>query len=729
MNLLNVFLPKRKDMQDVVERIKKYKQLFSITSEELSKRSGIPLGTLNKILSSSTKSIKTETLAAIAKGLDVSVSDLVGREKKQEIYSRSIVDPIFSYCRVAAVTPDLKVGDVEKNAQSVLDALETYSVKRVKVLVFPELTLSGYTAGDLFYMDALLKSCEKYLVKIVDYSMNYDTLLFVGVPLARNGKLYNCAAAICHGKLLGVIPKSFLPSYNEFYEKRQFASPADENGVITINGKEYPFGTKLIFRNRNYPAMKVAAEICEDLWAVNSPSERHAVNGANIIVNLSASDELIGKAEYRRSLCSMQSAKCVCAYAYADAGSGESSSDMVFSAHNLITENGKILAESELFGDGVAVADVDLGFIEHERLKLFNYERLKDDGYAVIDFAVAVNADRVERDYDRTPFVPGDAAELSRRAELILDIQAEGLARRVKHTSAKTLVVGVSGGLDSTLALLVAARAMDKLGRKRKDIIAVSMPCFGTTERTKGNAELLAEQTDVAFREINITESVRSHFKDIGQNENVTDVTYENSQARERTQVLMDIANKTGGLVVGTGDLSELALGWATYNGDHMSMYGVNASVPKTLVRYVIAHVAETSKGKTKKVLEDILATPVSPELIPAENGEIKQKTEDIVGPYVLHDFFLYHFVRSGFSPAKIFKIAEKTFEEEYDSATIYKWLEVFVKRFFAQQFKRSCLPDGVKVGSVALSPRGDWRMPSDCSADVFLKDLRRVKP
>ena len=714
-------------MQDVVERIKKYKQLFSITSEELSKRSGIPLGTLNKILSSSTKSIKTETLAAIAKGLDVSVSDLVGREKKQEIYSRSTVDPIFSYCRVAAVTPELKVGDVEKNAQSVLDALETYSVKRVKVLVFPELTLSGYTAGDLFYMDALLKSCEKYLVKIVDYSMNYDTLLFVGVPLARNGKLYNCAAAICHGKLLGVIPKSFLPSYNEFYEKRQFASPADENGVITINDKEYPFGTKLIFRN--YPAMKVAAEICEDLWAVNSPSERHAVNGANIIVNLSASDELIGKAEYRRSLCAMQSAKCVCAYAYADAGSGESSSDMVFSAHNLITENGKILSESELFGNGVAVADVDLGFIEHERLKLFNYERLKDDGYAVIDFAVAVNADRVERDYDRTPFVPGDAAELSKRAELILDIQAEGLARRVKHTSAKTLVVGVSGGLDSTLALLVAARAMDKLGRKRKDIIAVSMPCFGTTERTKGNAELLAEQTDVTFREINITESVRSHFKDIGQNENVTDVTYENSQARERTQVLMDIANKTGGLVVGTGDLSELALGWATYNGDHMSMYGVNASVPKTLVRYVIAHVAETSKGKTKKVLEDILATPVSPELIPAENGEIKQKTEDIVGPYVLHDFFLYHFVRSGFSPAKIFGIAEKTFEEEYDSATIYKWLEVFVKRFFAQQFKRSCLPDGVKVGSVALSPRGDWRMPSDCSADVFLKDLRRVKP
>ena len=717
-------------MQDVVERIKKYKQLFSITSEELSKRSGIPLGTLNKILSSSTKSIKTETLSAIAKGLDVSVSDLVGREKKQEVYSRTSVDPIFSYCKVAAVTPELKVGDVEKNAQSVLDALESYSMKRVKVLVFPELTLSGYTASDLFYMDALLRACEKYLIKIVDFSVGYDTLMFVGTPLRHNGKIYNCAAAICHGKLLGVVPKSFLPSYNEFYEKRQFASPADENGVITINGKEYPFGTKLVFRNKNFPEMKVAAEICEDLWAVSSPSERHAVNGANIIVNLSASDELVGKAEYRRSLCLMQSAKCVCAYVYSDAGSGESSTDMVFSAHNLITENGKMLAESEVFGDGIAVADVDIGYLEHERSKLFDYERLKSDGYQYIDFAVSINTDKAERSYEKTPFVPEDKAELAKRADLILDIQAEGLLRRVKHTSAKTLVIGVSGGLDSTLALLVAARAMDKLGRKRKDVIAVSMPCFGTTERTKTNAEILAAQTGVTYKEVDITNSVKSHFADIGQSEKVTDVTYENSQARERTQVLMDIANKTGGLVVGTGDLSELALGWATYNGDHMSMYGVNSSVPKTLVRYVIARVAEGSRGKTKKVLEDILATPVSPELIPAdENGEIKQKTEDIVGPYVLHDFFLYHFVRSGFAPAKIFKIAEKTFEEEFDSATVYKWLEVFVKRFFSQQFKRSCLPDGVKVGSVALSPRGDWRMPSDCSADVFLKDLRRVKP
>lgn len=729
MNILNKFTRKRKEMQDVVERIKKYKQLFSITSEELSKRSGIPLGTLNKILSSSTKSIKTETLAAIAKGLDVSVNDLVGREKKQEVYSRASVDPIFSYCRVAAVTPDLKVGDVEKNAQSVLDALENFSVKRVKVLVFPELTLSGYTAGDLFYMDALLHACEKYLAKIADFSINYDTLAFVGAPLKKDGKLYNCAVAICKGKILGVVPKTFLPNYNEFYEKRQFASYGDENGLITINGKDYPFGRKLVFRNKNYPEMKVAAEICEDLWTIKNPSVEHAVAGANIIVNLSASDELIGKAEYRRNLCSMQSAKCVCAYVYSDAGSGESSTDMVFSAHNIITENGKVLSESEIFGDGIAVADVDIGFLEHERTKLFNYDIKCEEGYQYIDFVSNINTDRVERDYEKTPFVPADKGELEKRINLITDIQAEGLLRRVKHTQAKSLVVGVSGGLDSTLALLIAARAMDKLNRKRKDILAISMPCFGTTERTKSNAEILSEQLGVTFREIDITDSVRSHFKDIGQNEKVTDVTYENSQARERTQVLMDIANKTGGLVVGTGDLSELALGWATYNGDHMSMYGVNASVPKTLVRYIVGHIAENSKGKTKKVLEDILATPVSPELIPAENGEIKQKTEDIVGPYVLHDFFLYHFVRSGFSPAKIFKIAERTFKEEFDSATIYKWLEIFVRRFFAQQFKRSCLPDGVKVGSVALSPRGDWRMPSDASADVFLKDLRRVKP
>ena len=715
-------------MDDVVQRIKKYKQMFSITSEELSKKSKIPLGTLNKILSSSTKSIKTETLAAIASGLGVTVSDLVGKEKRGETYTATVSEPILSYCRVAAVTPEIKVGDVEKNTKAIIDAIEEYSIKRVKVLVFPELCLSGYTASDLFYMDTLLKECEKSLVKIADNTINCDTLVFVGSPLRKNGKLYNCAVAICKGKILGVVPKTFIPSYNEFYEKRQFNVPEEENSTIFIQSKEYPFGNKLIFRNKYYPEMKVAAEICEDLWTVKSPSCDYAVAGANVIVNLSASDEIIGKAEYRRKLVSMQSAKCVAAYVYSDAGTGESSTDMVFSGHNLIAENGKLLSESEIFGDGVAIADVDLSFLEYERSKLFNYSFADRDEYKFIEFTASLNFDRTDRKYEKTPFVPNDDNELKNRINLILNIQSEGLARRVKHTNCKTLVIGLSGGLDSTLALLVACRAMDKLSRKRKDIIAISMPCFGTTDRTKNNAKVLAEQLGTTYKEINITESVKSHFKDIGQNEKNTDVTYENSQARERTQVLMDIANKSGGLVVGTGDLSELALGWATYNGDHMSMYGVNASVPKTLVRYIVKHVAEENKAKTKKVLLDILDTPVSPELIPAENGEIKQKTEDIVGPYVLHDFFLYHFVRLGFAPSKIFKIAESTFEGEYDSKTIYKWLETFIKRFFAQQFKRSCLPDGVKVGSVALSPRGDWRMPSDASAEIWLKDLRGVK-
>ena len=715
-------------MDDVVQRIKKYKQMFSITCEELSKKSKIPLGTLNKILSSSTKSIKTETLAAIASGLGVTVSDLVGKEKRGETYTATVSEPILSYCKVAAVTPEIKVGDVEKNTKAIIDAIEEYSIKRVKVLVFPELCLSGYTASDLFYMDTLLKACEKSLVKIADNTVNCDTLVFVGSPLKRNGKLYNCAVAICKGKILGVVPKKFIPSYNEFYEKRQFSVPEEENSTIFIQSKEYPFGNKLIFRNKYYPEMKVAAEICEDLWTVKSPSCDYAVAGANVIVNLSASDEIIGKAEYRRKLVSMQSAKCVAAYVYSDAGTSESSTAMVFSGHNIIAENGKLLSESEIFGDGVAVADVDLSVLEYERSKLFNYSFGNTDEYKFIEFTASLNFDRTDRKYEKTPFVPVDDNELKNRINLILNIQSEGLARRVKHTNCKTLVIGLSGGLDSTLALLVACRAMDKLSRKRKDIIAISMPCFGTTDRTKNNAKTLAEQLGTTYKEINITESVKSHFKDIGQNEKNTDVTYENSQARERTQVLMDIANKSGGLVVGTGDLSELALGWATYNGDHMSMYGVNASVPKTLVRYIVKHVAEESKVKTKKVLLDILDTPVSPELIPAENGEIKQKTEDIVGPYVLHDFFLYHFVRSGFAPSKIFKIAEATFEGEYDSKTIYKWLETFIKRFFAQQFKRSCLPDGVKVGSVALSPRGDWRMPSDSSAEIWLKDLRRVK-
>ncbi len=715
-------------MQDVIRRIKKYKQLFSITSDELSKRSGIPLGTLNKILSASTKSIKTETLSAIAKGLDVSVSDLVGKEKRDTAKSYSAPEPILSYCRVAAITNDLVVGDVEKNVENIIEKIEACSSKRAKVIVFPELSLSGYTVGDLLYSDVLLNACEKGLMKIAESTAGNDALVFVGVPLKNSGKIYNCAAVAHRGKILGVVPKTFLPSYNEFYEKRYFSSSVDAPDTIRLGGQEYPFGADLIFRNKYYPKMKVAAEICEDLWAAKSPSQDYAVAGANVIVNLSASDEIVGKAEYRRQLVSTQSAKCACAYVYCDAGVGESTTDMVFAGHNFITENGKILAESEAFGVGEAIADVDVDFLESERSKSFNFP-FESKEFRIIEFACLLNGDKVERAYDKKPFEPSDEKDLKKRTNLILEIQSEGLARRMVRSRSKALVVGLSGGLDSTLALLVAVKAIDKLGAKRKDVVAISMPCFGTTDRTKSNARILAEQTGVTYKEIDITDSTRSHFKDIGQDENETNASFENAQARERTQVLMDTANKIGGLVVGTGDLSELALGWATYNGDHMSMYGVNASLPKTLVRSVVASVASASRGKMKKTLLDILATPVSPELIPPKDGEISQKTEDIVGPYELHDFFLYHFIRSGFSPSKIFKIAEKTFADDYDSKTVYKWLETFVKRFFAQQFKRSCLPDGAKVGSVALSPRGDWRMPSDCSPDLWLADLRKVKP
>ena len=465
------------------------------------------------------------------------------------------------------------------------------------------------------------------------------------------------------------------------------------------------------------------------MWAVNSPSNAHAVNGATLILNLSASDELIGKAEYRRSLVSMQSAKTVSAYVYCDAGDGESSTDMVFAGHNVIAENGKILKESRLFQNELIYADVDIGYISYERQRLFNYITPEIGKYQTIKFKGGFVGENFNRKYGRTPFVPQEKTELKNRIDLILGIQSQGLKTRVEKINCKTLVVGLSGGLDSTLAILVAVRAIDALKRSRKDIIAVTMPCFGTTSRTKNNSVLLAESLGVTLKEINITDSVRSHFKDIGQDESVTDVTYENSQARERTQVLMDVANKTGGIVIGTGDLSELALGWATYNGDHMSMYGVNASVPKTLVRFIVGSVADEVGGETGKVLKDILATPVSPELIPAVDGEISQKTEDIVGPYELHDFYLYYFLRAGFAPSKIFEVAKRTFNGVYDEKTIYKWLEIFIKRFFAQQFKRSCLPDGVKVGSVSLSPRGDWRMPSDASVALWLKDLSSVRP
>ena len=629
----------------------------------------------------------------------------------------------YGYIKAGACTPEIKVADVAFNVDSIKKCMDKARFERVELLVFPELCITGYTCGDLFYQETLLGSALAGLKAIVDYSAGKSVFMFVGLPFKKDNLIYNVAAAVSGGKVLGLIPKTYLPNYNEFYEKRYFAPCPEENETISLFGYPVPFGRKIIFRERSQKNFTVAAEICEDLWAVAPPSTAHALAGANIIVNLSCSDETVGKAEYRRSLVKSHSARLVSAYVYADAGSGESTTDNVYAGHNLIAENGSVLAESKLFENGMTVGEIDLDYLSFDRAKLYNQQFATDGGYAFIEFASRNETTEPTRTFDKTPFVPADKNALEDRAKLILDMQAEGLKKRIAHTGAKTVVVGLSGGLDSTLAALVAVNAMKKLKRSPKDVIAVSMPCFGTTERTLKNASKLASSLGATFKKVKIEKAVARHLKDI-KHEGALDVTYENAQARERTQVLMDIANMTGGIVVGTGDLSELALGWATYNGDHMSMYGVNASGPKTLVRHVVSYSAYHSRGRLKSVLEDVLDTPVSPELLPPENGVISQKTEDIVGPYELHDFFLYHFIRRGSSPRAILAAAVRSFAGVYDGATVLKWLKVFFKRFFAQQFKRSCLPDGVKVGTVALSPRGDWRMPSDAEAKLWSEEL-----
>lgn len=702
----------------ISEKIKKLKEGANMTAAELSQKSGVPLGTLNRILASKSSSVKTDTLRAIAAALGVGVDFFV--EEKNE--SRTTKD--YGYFRVCATTPRVYIGDVKKNAETVKKQLALAAKRNTGALVFPELFLCGYSISDLFYQTVILEEVEKSLIDIIDFSRNYETLFAVGFPLFESGKLYNCAAVVQRGKLLGIVPKSHIPNYNEFYERRHFSPAPGDVREIEFCGEIVPFGKDILFENKLSKDVKIAVEICEDLWAVESPSTSHALAGATVILNLSASDEVVGKAEYRRSLVSMQSAKCVCAYVYANAGDGESSTDVVYSGHDLIVENGKILAESRLFENQAIYADVDVSYINGERKRLFGHMQTVT-GYTCVPFSVEPLGEDFERDYLPKPFVPSDEASLSERAELILATQAQGLKTRVEKINCNKLVLGLSGGLDSTLALLVAVETMDKLARSRKDIVAITMPCFGTTARTKNNSIELATALGVTLKEINITRSVKSHFDDIGQSESVTDVTYENSQARERTQVLMDVANKLGGIVVGTGDLSEVALGWATYNGDHMSMYGVNASVPKTLVRYLVKHVADKKGGALAEVLYDVLDTPVSPELVPSVDGEISQKTEDIVGPYELHDFFLYYFVRAGFAPSKIYVVAKRTFDGVYSKETVYKWLEIFLRRFFNQQFKRSCMPDGVKVGSVSLSPRGDWRMPSDAISTLWLDDLK----
>ena len=588
--------------------------------------------------------------------------------------------------------------------------------------------MTGYTCGDLFTHDVLLEAARRAVLELAEFTADKDILVFVGVPLDIEGKLYNVAAALNRGKIIGLTTKTFLPNYGEFYEMRQFTPGPSEAGYISFEGDRIPFGPQILFQATAMENLIVSAEICEDVWSPIPPSIGAALEGATVIVNCSASDETIGKDTYRRELISGQSARLIAGYVYANAGEGESTTDLVFGGHNIIAENGTILKEAQRYHNEIIYSELDIRRIVAERRKNTTFQSEGERTLIRVPFYIESGKTELTRTFPKRPFVPSDDQARAQRCEEILTIQAMGLKKRLAHTHSKTAVVGISGGLDSTLALLVTARAFDMLGRDKKDIIAVTMPCFGTTDRTYHNACEMSRKTGATLKEVRIADAVNIHFRDIGQDPENHDVTYENSQARERTQVLMDIANRTGGMVIGTGDMSELALGWATYNGDHMSMYGVNASVPKTLVRHLVKYAAdETEDKELKRVLYDVLDTPVSPELLPPKDGDIAQRTEDLVGPYELHDFFLYYMLRFGYEPSKIFRLAETAFQEEYDNVTILKWLETFCRRFFSQQFKRSCLPDGPKIGTVALSPRGDWRMPSDACVAVWLKDLGNI--
>ncbi|MGE9970467.1 NAD(+) synthase [Candidatus Pseudoscillospira sp. SGI.172] len=634
------------------------------------------------------------------------------------------------FIKVAAGTPKIRVADCRYNAEQIFTLMRQAAHQGVRVLCLPELCLTGYTCGDLFFQPTLLQGAEDGLTTILEATRNLDMVAAVGLPVRCkwDHKLYNCAAVIHKGEILGLVPKTHLPNYGEFYEQRWFASGEGKDFMVSLCGQEVSLCGRGLFACEDMPNLVLGVEICEDLWAPAAPSSLLARAGATVILNLSASDEVVSKAEYRRQLVTGQSARLVCGYVYADAGEGESSTDMVFAGHDLIAENGTLLAQRR-FSTGLTVSEIDVDKLVYERRRMNTFTAPEEEVWrSYFNLEPATTA--LTRPISTTPFVPSDAGDRAERCDEILRIAALGLKQRLEHTGAKTAVVGLSGGLDSTLAILITGVAMKLLDRPAGDIIAVTMPCFGTTDRTRDNAVELASRLGATLKRVDIGEAVRQHFKDIGQSMENHDVTFENGQARERTQVLMDIANQTGGLVVGTGDLSELALGWATYNGDHMSMYGVNASIPKTLVRHLVRFVAGDKAEEDEAlsaVLTDILDTPVSPELLPAIEGKIAQKTEDIVGPYELHDFFLYYAVRWGFSPRKVLRLTEYAFGRSYDRATLLKWLNNFYRRFFSQQFKRSCLPDGPKVGSVTLSPRGDWRMPSDAVAALWLDELAQL--
>lgn len=631
------------------------------------------------------------------------------------------------FVRVGCANFEIQLSQVKANAQNIIYYAKEANEKQVKVLVFPELCLTGYTIEDLFYQKRVLNEVYEQLEFILDQTCELDLFMVIGAPLIHMNKLYNCAIVINNGEILGVVPKTYIPTYHEFYEGRHFASAPIEATEICINKQYYPFGTNLIFEDLQHENLKIAVEICEDLWAPLPPSTHHCLNGATLILNPSASNDLTTKSDYRRLLVRSHSARLICGYAYCNAGLGESTTDLVFSNHHIIAENGSILKESTQYASQLIYCDMDMEKLVSERLETTTYQT-RNDHYHYIPFELNHEDLNLVRYYDSHPFVPNDKTQRDIRCKEVFDIQIQGLIQRLKATHIKKVVIGISGGLDSTLALLVASMAYKKLGYPSHDIIAVTMPCFGTTSRTKNNALKMMEELHVTSLTVDITKSVLQHFNDIQQDENVHDVTYENCQARERTQVIMDIANKEGGIVIGTGDLSEVALGWSTYNGDHMSMYAVNVSIPKTLVRYLVDYVATLYKGQPLEIiLKDILDTPVSPELLPAKDNEIVQKTEDIVGPYELHDFFLYHHVRFHYEPRKLYRIACLTFKDQYQPEVIKKWLKLFYRRFFTQQFKRSCIPDGPKVGSVALSPRGDLRMPSDANVQLWLEECDKL--
>lgn len=638
------------------------------------------------------------------------------------------------FLKVCAATSDIEVANPVFNAQKILEIVKEKDKEGVKLIVFPELCLTAYTCSDLFLQDVLLDEATAQMMHIAKETKECDCVIVVGLPYRKDGKLYNVAAVLFHGKVIGMIPKTHIPNYSEFYEARHFVKGNKITSYIYIDGQDeaIPFGTRILFRCTNMKEFVLGVEICEDIWVGIPPSSYYTKAGATVIANLSASDETTGKSQYRRELVAGQSGSSVCGYIYADAGEGESTTDLVYSGHNIIAENGTVLIESERFKNQQVVTELDLNRLLNERRRISSYlieEELSEE-YTYINFTFSKKEQvKLTRKIGQTPFVPSSKHDREERCDEILMLQAMGLKKRLTHTHSQTAVIGISGGLDSTLALLVVAKAFDMAGLDRKNIICVTMPCFGTTDRTYENAVELTKALGATLKEIPINDAVTLHLQSIGHDLETHDVTYENGQARMRTLILMNVANMMNGMVIGTGDLSELALGWATYNGDHMSMYGVNASVPKTLVRYLVQYYADTAHDeKLAKILYGVLDTPVSPELLPPKDGEIAQKTEDIVGPYELHDFFLYYILRFGFLPSKVFFLAKEAFRGKYDDNTLYKWLCNFYRRFFTQQFKRSCLPDGPKIGSVAVSPRGDLRMPSDASMKIWMDNLKTLE-